>query len=102
MKYDLNGISPTLAAIASTLVVSFGESNSGYAEQITTLARKLKQYPVAPDAFPLFAATLALHAALIASCAQRKHCQRVEERSEKHVRNAGLQVEMTLAAAKKH
>lgn len=80
MKYFLNHISPTLAAIARALV--------SYAEKIRMIERVLRQlYPAEhpPEDPLLFAAILAVHAMTFGVCAAEDRQREIEARAEKHV-----------------
>ena len=80
MKYFLNHISPTLAAIARALV--------SYAEEIRMIERVLRQlYPAEPPPEDplLFAAILAVHAMTFGVCAAEDRQREIEARAEKHV-----------------
>ena len=80
MKYFLNHISPTPAAIARALV--------SYAEEIRMIERVLRQlYPAEPPPEDplLFAAILAVHAMTFGVCAAEDRQREIEARAEKHV-----------------
>ena len=80
MKYFLNHISPTPAAIARALV--------SYAEEIRMIERVLRQlYPAEhpPEDPLLFAAILAVHAMTFGVCAAEDRQREIEARAEKHV-----------------
>jgi len=80
VKYFLNHISPTLAAIARALV--------SYAEEIRMIERVLRQlYPAEPPPEDplLFAAILAVHAMTFGVCAAEDRQREIEARAEKHV-----------------
>ena len=80
MKYFLNHISPTPAAIARALV--------SYAEEIRMIERVLRQlYPAEPPPEDplLFAAILADHAMTFGVCAAEDRQRDIEARAEKHV-----------------
>jgi hypothetical protein len=80
VKYFLNHISPTPAAIARALV--------SYAEEIRMIERVLRQlYPAEPPPEDplLFAAILAVHAMTFGVCAAEDRQREIEARAEKHV-----------------
>ena len=80
MKYFLNHISPTPAAIARALV--------SYAEEIRMIERVLRQlYPAEhpPEDPLLFAPILAVHAMTFGVCAAEDRQREIEARAEKHV-----------------
>jgi hypothetical protein len=80
VKYFLNHISPTPAAIARALV--------SYAEEIRMIERVLRQlYPAEhpPEDPLLFAAILAVHAMTFGVCAAEDRQREIEARAEKHV-----------------
>ena len=72
MKYFLNHISPTLAAIARALACEGIGHTHSHAEEIRTIERVLRQlYPAEhpPEDPLLFAAILAVHAMTFGVCA---------------------------------
>ena len=72
MKYFLNHISPTLAAIARALACEGIGHTHSYAEEIRTIERVLRQlYPAEhpPEDPLLFAPILAVHAMTFGVCA---------------------------------
>jgi hypothetical protein len=88
VKYFLNHISPTLAAIARALACEGIGHTHGYAEEIRTIERVLRQlYPAEhpPEDPLLFAAILAVHAMTFGVCAAEDRQREIEARAEKHV-----------------
>lgn len=88
MKYFLNHISPTLAAIARALACEGIGHTHSYAEEIRTIERVLRQlYPAEhpPEDPLLFAPILAVHAMTFGVCAAEDRQREIEARAEKHV-----------------
>jgi hypothetical protein len=87
VKYFLNHISPTLAAIARALACEGIGHTHSYAEEIRTIERVLRQlYPAEhPEDSLLFAAILAIYAMTFGICAAEDRQREVEARAENHV-----------------
>jgi hypothetical protein len=87
MKYFIDDISPTLASIAHALANEGISHTPGYAEEIRTVERVLRQlYPAEhPEDSLLFAAILAIYAMTFGICAAEDRQREVEARAENHV-----------------
>jgi hypothetical protein len=95
MKYLLDDVSPTLTAIAHSLA-AFGAATEGYAEEIKTIERVLRQ--LYPDESPkdpfLFAAVLAVNAMVlgivaveireIGARAEKRNAERAQMKPKAH------------------